>query len=166
MRGIVAAFAGLRVAVGSPHWVEYAKWFTKHLNDSYSDGWFHRANRRRGKYLHHVVFDHNDNVVNYRFEQARQALGALVELCVGEYGRPHPTSWRGDWSAHREERLDSLRNTILRGYRREVRPILKGKDEYQEGGRPLTKAVNVEAGKRANSQMRSLEGALKRIRGS
>ena len=163
MRGIVCAFGQLRYCFGNPGWIEYAEWFVHALNCVYENGWIDlRARAKRRNHLRHIAEDHNQTIVNYRLEDAEKALGIYLQLLIAAYGRPLPETWRDEeWPALKEIRLDMLRSRILSGYRKEVRPQLR--PDYPEGGRPLTDAVNREAGKLAGRQLRRLEKELSKI---
>lgn len=164
MRGVVCAFGNLRRSFGNPAWTEFAKWFVTAVNLVYDDGWLVLKSSAKRHYLRHVVEDHNESVVNYRLEDADGAFGAYVQLLVATYGQPFPNTWATDWPVTKEILLDKLSATVLRGYKREVRPQLKG--EYPDGGRPLTDAVNAKAEKLSGQQIRKLEQELKKIEGS
>lgn len=163
MRGVVCAFGELRGCFGNPGWMEYAEWFVHALNLVYENGWIdlrHRAKRR--SFLRHIAEDHNETIVNYRLEDAYEALGAYLELLVTAYGQPLPETWRDEgWPAWKESCLEMLRSRILRGYKKQIRPQLRPK--HPEGGRPLTDAVNLEADKLAGRQIRKFERELDKI---
>lgn len=161
MRGVVQAFGDLTYQFGYPDWMEYAGWFTEGLNTVYVDGWFEAEYGGRAYgHLRHVVLDQNERVVNYRLQHAEKALGPYVSLLVGTY-MPPPDHWGADWVAVENGLLGALRNTVVRGYKKEVRPELR--EEYPNGGRELTLAVNAKAEKMAGRQMRRLERELERI---
>ncbi len=162
MRGVFCAFGNLHYIFSRPPWMEYAKWFVTALNRLYHDKWLelHRRTPQR-KLLRHIVEDHSDVIVNYRLEHAESALGAYLQLLTTAYGWPIPKQWKGDWPASRDLLLESLRGTVFRGYRREIRPPLKLK--YPDGGRPLTDAVNGEANKLAGNHIRRIERELDKI---
>lgn len=172
MRGVVFAFGSLATVFSYPDWKEYSEWFTKSLNRVYETGLLEgtaqspflrpattrwRRDRKARGHLRHVAIDHNDQVVNYRLDDAAKALGAYIELLVGTYGQPMPEAWK-DWEAIKELRLDTLRDTVIRGYKKEVRPQLR--DEYPDGGKKLTEAVKKEAERLAGLQMRRFEKML------
>ncbi len=160
-RGVVWAFGHLVWQFGVRDWMEYATWFTENLNFAFLEGWLDTRPRRKGSHhLRHVTQDHNGNVTNYRLEHAGKALGAYVALLVGAYGAP-PEHWQAGWPSLREALLVALEKTLVRGYKKEVRPGLK--ETYPAGGRDLTDAVNAEAEKLAGRQIRRFYGALAKI---
>ena len=140
MRGIVSSYGELRreyyqKAVGrSVSWLEYSEWFTRGLNQAYGDGWIDTRDkaRKRGLLLH-IVHDHNEMVVNYRLEAAENALGAFMALVVAAHGRIVTSSGEKAW-VDLEERVlsERLSPTILRGYKKQVRPLLR--EQYPAGG--------------------------------
>ena len=157
MRGVVCAFGNLRRCFGNQKWLEFAKWFTEALNRLYEDKWLDLRSSRHRKFLHHIAVDHNEEIANYRLEDAEQALGAYLQLLVAAYGQPIPEAWK-------EDLLDRLWSRILRGYKKEVRPQLRPK--HPEGGKLLTDAVNKEAGKLTGKQLRRFERELEKIEGA
>ena len=162
MRGVFCAFGNLRYVFGLPAWMDYTKWFVEALNRMYSDGWLElRRRTRRRALLRHVVEDHNDTIVNYRLEHAESALGAYLQLLTTAYGWPLPEEWSGAWPASKDRLLETLRDTIFRGYRKEIRPQLR--PDYPDGGKPLTEAVNEEARRQAGNHIRRLERELDKV---
>ena len=162
MRGVMHAFGRLRRRFENPNWLEYSEWYTTSLNLVYEEGWLDLADGRgRRKFLLHIAEDHNETIVNYRLEDAPRALGAYLELLVAAYGHPWSPSWGENWSSLSEICLDTLKNTIVRGYKKQVRPQLR--EEYPSGGKELTNAVNREANKLAGRQVRQFERQLDKI---
>ena len=163
MRGVVSAFGHLREWFGNPTWTGYAEWFVKALNLMYENGWLdlrERAGKR--SFLLHIAQDHNDTIVNYRFDHVNDSLGPYVELFVTAYGRPWPKSWDDDWwPTRKESNFETLTSTILRGFKKQVRPRLK--EDHPLGGKMLTAAVHREAQKLAGRQIRKLERELEKI---
>lgn len=158
MRGVMAAFGELRERFDYPEWRKYGRRFAVGLNRLYDDGWL-EAGRRD---LRHIVEDHADTVVNYRLAQVPDALGAYLQLLVAAYGGRWPRSWTSDWDGQREALLETLEGTTLRGYKKQVRPDLK--EEFPEGGKRLTDAVNKKARPMAARQNRRLRRALDDIK--
>ena len=173
MRGIMCSFGSFREFLQDMNWESYAEWFTSSLNDAYANGWMdiedvggYRSrvgSRRRNKYLRHVAENHEGTITNYRFDDLYGALGVYVELLVGEYGQPLPGVSDEAWIEQRSILVDTLRNTVFRGYKKEVRPDLK--EQFPNGGKELTDAVNVLAGRLADEHIRRFEKELDRIQG-
>ena len=162
MRAVVSAFGYLYSQIEAPDWMEYAERFTGALNGMYEGGWLDlRERAAKRDYLLHIAEDHNEAIINYRLEHVRDALGCYVELFVGAYGAPWPDQWTEDWPALMEDRLETLRGTIRRGYRKQLRPRLK--EEYPHGGTALTEAVNRESENLAGRQIRRIERALENV---
>ena len=162
MRGVMQAFGRLMSEFDyEPDWVEYAEWFTDSLNSVYADGWFEAgAKNKGGMYLRHVIWDQNDEIVNYRREHAKNALGAYVALLIGEKVPP-PDSWCPEWPTVRAGLLDRLESTMVRGFKKEVHPRLK--ESFPNGGRELAEAKKREAGELAGRQLRRFERELERL---
>ena len=154
LRGIVCAFGWLCRELGYPDWMEFSEWFTKNVNCLHEDGWLGRDAGQKGTdFLRHVIFDHNDTTVNYRLQDARKALGAYVALLVGAYGPPP-----GQWPSIRVHLLEMMRGTLVRGYKKELRPAFK--ETYPDGGKLLNDAVKEAARKSAGRQLRRFEREL------
>ncbi len=162
MRGVMQAFGGLIWEFDhGPEWMEYAEWFTDALNLVYADGWFERGPRKKGgEYLRHVIWDQNDGVVNYRLQDARNALGAYVSLLIGAKAPP-PDGWCPGWPTVQAGLVDRLESTVVRGYKKEVHPVLK--EKYPNGGAELNAAKKEKAEKLAGRQMRRFERAMERF---
>ena len=165
MRGVVCAFGELRRRLGNPPWQDYARWFTQGLNAVYEEGWLDlRDGAARRGFLRHIVEAHDQEIVNYRLKDVNQAIGAYLMMFVAAYGRPWPDSWDCEertWEHVREGCLDALHSTLLRGYRKENRWRLR--EDYPLGGKELTKAVNVAAGKDAGKHVRRIEREIDKI---
>ena len=168
MRGVVSAFSQLRSRAENPDWMCFARLFTRALNMLYDDRWLDVDKRtKKRKLLLHIAVDHTDEIVNFRLGDYRsgdvdRGLGTYLMLLVMEYGRPWPDSWNfDDWVRVREDCLDTLRGTILRGFRRQVRPELR--DRFPNGGRELTAAVNARADTLAGKQVEMIESELTTI---
>ena len=161
MRGVMFAFGHLRGWLGKPTWGEYARWFRRALNGAYTAGWFDLDRLPGRDHLVQVAKDHNDAIINYRLHQVDDAIGAFVSLVVATFGAPLPAAWAKDEPAAREDCLERLEGVLRRGYKKQVRPVLK--DDHPDGGKKLTDAVNVEAAKLAGRHIRRIEQALRKV---
>ena len=163
MRGVVSAFGSLFSSMGPPKsWLQYATWFTRALNQVFRAGWLDKNGKLAKPHLHQVAVDHNGFTINYRLDHATAALGAYVEILVLTYGDLGP--WKDvDWDQIRDNAVSRLSSTLLRGYKKEVRIILKDQDEYRDGGTPLTEAVKKVAQRRAGSHLRRFERRLEEL---
>lgn len=169
LRGIVSALGDIRhyyarSTGASSTWLEYAKWFTETANKVYEDHWLDGTDNRKKNLLLHITHDQNETVLNYRLEQAYDALGAYVCLLIGAYGKrefdiPNEETWEELW----EEKSEVLAGTLSKGYKKEVRVILR--DQYPQGGEPLKQAVNKRAQERVTKHIRKLEKELDTITG-
>ena len=162
MRGIVWAFGYLHGWAENAEWSDHAREFTTALNRVFDDEWLDvrpRATHRSS--LRHVVQDHNETIVNYRLGHAENALGPYVALLVVAHGVQWAETWPNDWRGLREALVDELHNTVIRGYKKEVRPQLR--EQYPNGGKELTAAVDHRAREKAGRQMRRFERKLDAI---
>lgn len=124
MRGVVQAFGDLWSRCKLPPWSEYASWFVGGLNQVWDRGHFVEDYGRKSL-LRHVVLNHNENVVNYKLEDARKALGRWVSLMVLSCGPP-PEGWAPELDAIRDDLIEGLVATVRNGYKSEIRPRLRG----------------------------------------
>jgi len=165
MRGVVSAFGELRKVFSAAKgkavsWRDHSVWFTSVLNELHEGGWLDVRGRTNVRaLLRHVIEDHNETVVNYRLEDAGDALGAYVALLACAVGsRKKGILDKNLWDAKREEFTDRLESCVMRGYKKEVRPQLR--EQYPKGGRELTEAVKKEAEKRTKKHLNKLDEAL------
>lgn len=162
MRGVMCAYGYLRGCFRDPPWSEYTPRFVRALNLLDANGWLDPDRPRSREHLTHIVQDHAGTVVNYRIQDAENALGAYLALLVAAYGGSWPDSWTRRWRSERELLFDRLEATALRGYRREVRARLR--EEGKLTLRELNEAVKQEAGERAQLHNRKLREAIARVR--
>jgi len=170
MRGIMSAFEQLAPYHSSTvgrtvGFEEHAKWFVPALNAAWASGWVDGRNDIAEDLLLHIVRDQNDNVINYRLGDAKDAFGAYLTVIVGAYGtasRDVPSKevyWDELW----EEASEALDGTLQKGHKRDLRAILKEhhptkSDEYK---RRLTEG----AAKRTREQLERLREAAEGILG-
>lgn len=162
MRSVVCAFGELAERFTYPDWTEYSAWFTTALNKLYSAGWLKDSGKFK-QFLHHVAIDHNDAIVNYRLSDVPKALGVYVAILVITYGDSIPDEWGVSLDPIGDEFIDTLSDAVTRGYKKEMRPQLR--DQYPDGGKPLTDAVKREAEKLTRKQIQHFERMLQRVGG-
>ena len=161
MRGIMWAFANMAGLFPQMSWVDYSKWFTQALNKAYESSWLQLlAKSMYRRHLRHIIEDHNGTIVNYRLEDAQRAFGPYVAILVGGYGHAELMAEEA-WPDFLDEQLGVLEQTLVRGYRKEVRPQLRR--EFPDGGRALTEAVNKKAAPLARTQKNRFNDAVERL---
>lgn len=147
-RSVMSAFDQCR-----PYWfrdrdsggeklTDFSKWFVKYLNRAFADKWFH-SGAKPSEFWRHVLFDHSDNVVNYKFDHIKEAGGAYYSAILLSYAYADNDLSENLYCEAWEDFSESLYGTIMKGYKREVRPELK--EKYPNGGRELTEAVRGKA---------------------
>lgn len=167
MRGILCAFGELRNYYASSiedtaDWLEYSKWFTSIINEIYDSKWFTEYDAKKWGFHLHITHDQADTVVNYRLHDASNALGALICILVGKYGNIMYSIPNDDiLNDIYNEYFDRLQSTLIRGYKKEVRPTLK--EKFPEGGKPLNEAIAAEAQRRSSKHLKELEQYLEVI---
>jgi hypothetical protein len=166
MRGVMCAFGELKGVLmkfqnGIDGWRTYAEWFVDGLKKLWETDLLREVGDGKPPMLRHIAYDHNEGVVNYRLEQAESALGAFVGLFVLSYGRKGAGLKTKEYDVLREGYVETLSDTIFRGYKREVKPLLR--DRYPSGGKPLNEAVAKEAKKRADKQLDKLLAAVNSV---
>ena len=160
MRGVMWAYSELANQFPDTEWLHYAKWFTDGLNAAYKGSWLQFSSKLR-RHLRHVAEDHNQTIINYRLGDAGQALGSHAAILVGAYGVPWPDKKEEQWPEFFEEQLQVLQATLVRGYKKEVRPQLL--EEYPIPGRERNEAVKKEAEKLAKRQIRAFRRAIEGV---
>lgn len=124
MRGIVYAFGELKVWYdewkgGCAPWLDYSKWFTKHLNTSFDQGWF---GKQGNTIRRHVTHNAADNIVNHKIGDAHKALGAMVctIICRNAYAGKDVLSEESQWTEAWEIFAEStLLPTLRSGYEKQ-----------------------------------------------
>ena len=163
MRGVMYAFGELIFDFDYPDWGAYSRWFVAALNRAYRAGWLEleRPPRQR-KYFLHVVENQNGTVVHYRLNAAEKAFGPFLSLLVAAYGSPLPGEWQvEDWPAVSEDLCDQLLDTILRGYRGQMKAELRDLEFESEAQRK--EAIEGRAVSAAQLQMRDFRAELRKI---
>ena len=190
-RGVAWAFGQLRRTLGRPPWRTYATWFTKALNCAYAEGTLDLRDEDGRRRLTHIVVNERDTIINYRLQDSEFAFGAFVALMVSAFGgvdlAAELTAQSGAlviapemkplkakdgidpsvleaWREQRGTLLRKLRQTLARGYRKEVFPGLK--KQYPYGGAPLNQAASAEAGRLGREHVAKLEAKLREIAAS
>ena len=167
LRGILCAFGKLRIIFNddksNESWLVFSKWFTKIINLAFDDQWFaDDMHDTKYKMYRHITYDHNENTQNYRFGDVPTALGSFMTLLLGAYGKKHTDFPSEDtWNDIQKELLDSLSNTLEKGYRREAKVILQSNPEILAS--ELNSKVKKEAEKMAKNQMKKIETLLNKI---
>ena len=154
IRGVVQAFGDLWSRYKLPPWSEYASWFVGGLNQVWDLGHFREDHGQRSL-LRHVVWNHNENIVHYKLEDARKALGRWVSLMVLSCEEP-PEAWAPELDAIRDDLLEGLETTVKSGYKKELRPKLRP----QVAPDRLTAEVNRRATEEADGWRKRFLAAL------
>jgi hypothetical protein len=150
MRGIVYAFGELKAWYDAwngecASWLEYSKWFTRHLNTSFDQGWF---GKQGNTIRRHVTHNAADNIVNHKIGDAHKALGAMVctIICRNAYAGKDVLSEESHWTEAWETFAEStLLPTLRSGYEKQHAADFR----TQHGDWP-TKKVKEEAKKNGN----------------
>jgi hypothetical protein len=150
MRGIVYAFGELKAWYDAWYgectsWLDYSKWFTKHLNRSFDQGWF---GKQGSTIRRHVTHNAADNIVNHKIGDAHKSLGAMVctIICRNAYAGKEvldeENQWMEVWETFAEA---TLLPTLRSGYEKQHAADFR----TQHADWP-TKKVKEEAKKNAN----------------
>ncbi len=102
--------------------------FTNIVNEIYDADWFDMSeeNREIEGLLRHIAVDHNGNIVNYRFSDISDALGAILILLISAYGKKSTGIPNDDvFEEILDLYFDNLSNTLLKGYKKQVRAMLR-----------------------------------------
>lgn len=150
MRGIVYAFGELKAWYDAWNgkcisWLEYSKWFTKHLNRSFDQGWF---GKQGSTIRRHVTHNAADNIVNHKIGDAHKALGAMActIICRNAYAAKDVLTEENQWTEVWETFAEAtLLPTLRSGYEKQHAADFR----TQHGDWPAKK-VKEEAKKNAN----------------
>jgi hypothetical protein len=171
MRGVISSFAALkneyeRLVERKITWLNYAEWFTVQLNRLVDLKWFDDTSVKIKNLLLHVTADHQSIICNYKFKDAKNALGRVLSILIMSIGLKDidDTAANVDeyWTDFKSVILDDIKNEVIRGYKKQMRGELR--EKYPLGGKPLTEAVNTTAGKKANAHIRKLEKYVESLR--
>ena len=161
MRGVVWAFSDLMKQMDHMSRIDFAKWFTEGLNIAYDSGWLQFTNLKLRKHLRHLAEDHNETIINYRLDDAEKALGPHVAILVGAFSSSWPET-HIVWEEFAYEHYQTLESTLVRGYKKEVRPQLL--NQYPEPGRERNQAVLKEAKMLAAKQISEFKKIVEEVR--
>lgn len=161
LRGVFSAFGLLRIhynnannKIFSPE--DYSIWFVGKLNEAYTNNYLSVSQ----KFLRHIAIDHNEKVCNYRHREQERALGAYLALILSTYEYHSQKNVEDSkWAEPIRQYIDDIYDTIMKGYKKEVRPIIERNDP-NIGREDLKKAVNKMAKQRSNKHMIELKRAL------
>ncbi len=127
MRGVIYAFGTLRswfntwhgLAADSP-WLEFSRWYTKHLNEVESKDWFGGKGQ---EYRKHISASPSGDVVNFRLQHIERGFGAFVTILVCAYGAAAgevpESGFEEVWDTFAKGEK-SLFTTLKSGYRKQI----------------------------------------------
>ncbi len=109
----------------------YSIWFVAKLNEVFMDGWFgpfapsSRAHSNASKtrsLLRQIAYSHTDTIINYRLVDSRSALGGLIAMIISSKAAAEGSLDDNFFNKYYSDHRDRLSATLLRGYKKEVRP--------------------------------------------
>ncbi|MCO8123530.1 hypothetical protein NHH03_17415 [Stieleria sp. TO1_6] len=126
MRGVIYAFGYLKEWYDewteggeTSSWLDYSKWFTRHLNVMYQQDWF----SKKGNALRlHVTRNAADNIVNHKIGDAQKALGPFVctVVCRNAFAAKDAITDENEWNEVWETFSESaLFATLRSGYQKQ-----------------------------------------------
>lgn len=157
LRGVFSAFNLLRVhynnaynKIFSPD--QYAKWLVEKLNEAYNENYFSHTQTL----LRHIAIDHNEKICNYRHREQSHAFGAYIALIVSAYEDKAANAKGNDyWEEPIRQYMDDIYETVMKGYKREVRPIIE-RDKPNIGREDLKSAVQIMANNLSKKHKKAL----------
>ncbi len=102
--------------------------------------------------LRQIAIDHNGEIINYRLSQQGKAFGSYCALLASIFG--------GLGDSIVEEYGNNLEGTLLKGYRREMKPAIE-ENNPTASKNEIKKLVNNSAKKKAEKHKNDL---IKKIR--
>lgn len=171
MRGIMFAYGELTQIYANwvsrqIDWLEFSKWFTIQINSILDDGWLSGKELDQESLLLHVSQDQNETIVNYRLGDVPNALGAFILILIVAYASSKTDtapSKQSEWISIWDQYSDFLGATILKGYKKQVRALLR--DDFPNDPIGLKKAVEVAAKERVEDHLNRFEQKILELTG-
>lgn len=156
MRGIIYAygkiFRDLHYKL-EKDFLEYSEWYKTKINVLYEEGWFgpfkgsNAASTNRYKYLRHIAYSHTDEIINYRLDDSRKALGCLITMIILSKAYADDELDKTTFLSSYNFQRDILQSTVTAGFKKQVRP--KVVEDLPNDSN--AKAINAEIKKRAEN---------------
>jgi hypothetical protein len=172
MRGVVFAYGNLYRSLGAKlafdDLYDYSVWFTKTLNQVYSDGWFgpfggtlkHPDSKTLKSFLHQIAYSHDDRIINYRLEHSKAGLGGLLSMVISAKGLSDGVIEEQDFKGFYGEFRDRISATLLSGFKKQVRQKVVEKMPTSATVKQVNSAVKEEAERLTQIQLSSLDNFL------
>ena len=133
--------------------MEYSEWFRTKINEMYDEGWFgpfkgrNVASPSKYKYLRHIAYSQTDEIINYRIDDSRKALGCLVTMIVLSKAYVDDDINKSIFHTQYNNQREILHSTVIAGFKKQVRPKVV-EDLPNDSS---LKAINAEVKKRAEN---------------
>lgn len=133
-------------------WEDLAGKYVKLFNGLYDGKIFERP-----EFIENIATDRSDSIINYKPEQVRKALGALIGYSVVRVS---------DFcdSVDLEDIRDQVSKTLVSSYRKLVRPEVKDRMVGSPAA-DINREVNAVAAKKAENQLKKIDAALNKFMG-
>ena len=172
MRGVIFAYGMLYQRLGTQlgfdGFYDYSVWFTQKLNDIYIDGWFgpfagtakHSNGKKIKPLLKQIAYSHDNAIINYRLEDSKSALGALLCLIVASKGMSDGVIATGPGRNFYGEMRDKISATLLAGYKKQVRQKVIERLPIASSVKQINAVIKEEAEKEGQAHLISLDSFL------
>jgi hypothetical protein len=152
LRGVFSGFSIFaklyREGMEIQSWEELAKQYVKGFNEAYSTEYLNSGS----ELFRHLTIDHNESIVNYKLQDVSKSFGLLCcYAVVCKLGLKEKLNH--DWLE------EALRRSLLRGYKKEVRPQIK-EDNLGRSKEDIDNMVNKKADKKTTVQMKKIGSAF------
>ena len=164
MRGVIYSFGEFKCHYdkcfeSTTDYLTYCKWFTENLNKIYADHWLDQEYKKTEPHLLHVTYDHNDTTINYRLEDAENALGLVVLILIAAYSHARSKGGKNvvpcleQFEEIWDKSSDKLFSTLIKGYKKQCTVIVKLNGVLTQGTPEFKKEVNKDAEKKTNAHI-------------
>jgi hypothetical protein len=162
MRGIIYAFATCKIEYeeiinDSISWYDYSNWILDSINEIYREGWFESftsLEKFKREMLVHVTFDESGSIINYKFKDVENALGALLVLLILRNKVKSEDIAEDSFDEIWNSYSLSLAKPIERGFRKSIRAELR--DTFDGPLVEFNKIVNDKAAKETKKRIKKL----------
>ena len=171
MRGIIYTFFKCKEHVidfeeRNIEWLDFSEVFTEIIDEIYNQKWFKPFDELKAKqrsFLTFLIFDPVGKIINYRFSQAKDALGSLLVILVFDlFRRKSIFNNNSDRFKENSDRFEEIwgeySNNLKKTYEKGFRNLIKAEkaDSWQGSIPDFSKYVKDEAEKQSTKKIREL----------
>lgn len=170
MRGVIYAygeiFKKLNHHLGKEDFFEYSVWYKSKLNELYGDGWFGPFKGRNAvspskfKCLRHIAYSHTEEIINYRIDDSRKALGCFVTMIIlanaFKANELNEILFTENYNRYR----DVIHSTAITGFKKQVRPKVIEDLPNDSNAKAINAEIKIRAEKLAGAHLKTIDEEL------